>query len=355
MDRSEFHFLPSQALLGLSLATLLIGFLPAQADEPTLNGTLSGSVVGPNGKPVADARVWLDTYGGKTLAETRTDAAGRFRLGPVESVYRLPFPLMIEAHGLARHYVGDSTTIPVGTNNDLGTIALARGRRFSGQVLDKDGKPRALIEVECSVWYHYMGHTICKFGPSWRLTTDTEGRFQTPPLPVGEFVVSVHVQDRQVGFAVGKIAPGGEETLEPIRLREDVPISGYVRDEKGLPVAGAEVRANGEMSKAISDAKGEFVLRGFGPDPRFQLQLHKEGYVFVNWSVAVSPEGFKIVEVALDGKLAKSTKDLTVTLRSVAWIEGRALDADTGEPVQLKKAVLCQFERKPDGEIVRRG
>jgi hypothetical protein len=38
-----------------------------------------------------------------------------------------------------------------------------------------------------------------------------------------------------------------------------------------------------------------------------------------------------------------------------AYITGRALDADTGQPIGLDQILLCQFERRTDGQIVRRG
>jgi len=355
MKQKQFPFRPSQASIGLCLSTLLIASALARAEEPMLKGTLSGYVVGPDGKPVAGARVWIDTYDSKRLAESRTDAAGRFRLGPMAPVYRNPFPLMIEAEGLARQDVGrDGITIFPGADHDLGAISLVQGRRFTGQVLDVDGKPKANIEVECAVYYHYLGHTVNTLGPSWKLTTDADGRYRTPPLPVGLLQVTVKVPGRQVGYAGGKIAPSGEETLEPIRLKEDVPLTGFVRDEQGSPIAGAEIRANADC-KATSDAEGKFVLRGFGPNPRFQLRIFKDGYVSGNFAVDVSKDGLKIIEARAEDDAWKTMKDLSITLQRVAWMEGRAVDADTGEAVRVEKVVLCQFDRSPSGEIVRRG
>ncbi len=51
----------------------------------------------------------------------------------------------------------------------------------------------------------------------------------------------------------------------------------------------------------------------------------------------------------------KPAKQLAVILRRAGWIEGQAVDADTGEPVHLDKVVVCNFERKPNGEVVLRG
>jgi hypothetical protein len=327
----------------------------ARGDESTPKGTLSGRVVGPDGKPVVDACVWIGTYGGKRLAEAQTDAAGRFCLGPLAPAYRQGAALMFEAEGLARHDVGrDGITIFPEPDHDLGTIALVPGRHFTGQVLDADGEPRDNIEVECSVYYHYLGHTTTTLGPGWKLTTDADGRFRTPPFPVGELGVTVRVPDRQVHHAFRKIAPSGEETLEPIRLQEDVPFSGFVQDEQGRPIAGAEI-IWARDSKVTSDAQGKFVLRGFGPNPSFQMRVFKEGYVAGNCVVIVSRDGFTIHDARPDHKPAKTMTDLSIALQRIAWIEGRAVDANTGEAVRLEKVILCDFVREANGEVVRRG
>jgi hypothetical protein len=86
------------------------------------------------------------------------------------------------------------------------------------------------------------------------------------------------------------------------------------------------------------------------------LQIAREGYVFVNWGVQVSEQGFTWQEVQSDDQKSHGPdKDFTVVMKRQAWIDGHALDADTGEPVRLDKVVLCTFERKPNGEIVRAG
>ena len=77
-------------------------------------GTLSGKVVDPDGQPVA-GRAGLGIYLGtksqdsKLLADARSGSDGRFRLGPVEPVYRHRFPILIDADGFARQYIHEGT------------------------------------------------------------------------------------------------------------------------------------------------------------------------------------------------------------------------------------------------------
>src|SRR5437867_3044163 len=77
--------------------------------QPLPKGTLSGTVVDSDGKPVANARVWANTYDDKLLAEARTNSDGTFRLGPVDPVYRHRLDLLFEADGFARQYVAHGT------------------------------------------------------------------------------------------------------------------------------------------------------------------------------------------------------------------------------------------------------
>gem|GEM_PF-4824292 len=107
MDLCQCHrWSRSLALLGL--VVILGGSLSAFAEAPQQlpPGTVSGKVVDFGGKPIANARAWIETHDESTKSlrvqtEGLTDAEGRFRLGPMEPVYRSGYPLMIEAPGFA--------------------------------------------------------------------------------------------------------------------------------------------------------------------------------------------------------------------------------------------------------------
>src|SRR5262245_31543147 len=90
---------------GLYLGALFVAAGPAGAAELPAQGTLSGTVLDPDGAPFEGARIWVNTTEAKSRAEARTDRNGRFRLGPLESVYRDPYDLLVDADGFARQYV----------------------------------------------------------------------------------------------------------------------------------------------------------------------------------------------------------------------------------------------------------
>ncbi len=325
------------------------------AGEPLRKGSLSGTIVGPDGNPVSGARIWGYTWDDKLLAESRSDAKGHFRLGPVEPLYRHWSNIFVEADGFAPEYIrGGTYSIFPGADSELGKIQVDRGRVFTGQVLNVDGQPchNAKVTYSTSVRRANGFH----IGLEQHVTTDSEGRFRTLPMPVGELYLWVTVPERRLAWVARAVQPGGEESLKPFHLERDVPIQGIVKDEHGRPVVGVPVRANYEY-KTTTDTEGRFTIHGFGPKPYFQLQLRKDGYVFINWGVKVRDDGihWSMVGFAEDVKDHGPFQELFVTLTPEAWIEGWATDAETGKPVRLKRVVICSFERKANGEVVLSG
>jgi hypothetical protein len=243
----------------------------------------------------------------------------------------------VEADGWARQYVA-SPTVFAGADHDLDTITLVRGQQFSGVVLDHDGRPRANVPVEIGPWVNIRAHTSLHTGPNWTVLTDADGRFRTPQLPVGRMGAVVRLPERRHGVVGGWVPPGdGEESLPTIHLQKDRPITVTVVDDDGKPIPGAEATWGGTNVTVKTDAQGHLVLRGFGPEAHFQLNVWKENYTF-------SGEGY-----------VNPPEQLTITLKRAGWIEGRAVDADTGAAVRLKGCMLCQFDRDKDGNVVRRG
>ena len=343
-----------------ALVAVLLATLPALGGEVLAPGTLSGRMVDAAGRPVAGARIALERLDMKVMdkvvqGEARTDGDGRFRLGPVEPFASNRFDLFIDAEGFARGSIPpQAVAVYPGRDFDSGTIRLERGRVFTGQVLDVDGKPRAGAVVEPTVYRHSLGHTVDDIGPAGTVATDGDGRFRTPPLPVGQLALTVRVADRRLAFAGRPIRPGDEEDLGAIHLEPDVPVEGTVVDPDGAPLAGVEI--GGTVGHdAVTDAAGRFALRGFGPDPTFQLNVEEEGYAAQVGMVRKTPAGYSYNTSEDDQAAPAPTPDLTVTLRRAGLIEGTVVDAETGAPVRVDQVVVCNFTRKPTGEVVLRG
>ncbi len=321
------------------LGVLMMGLDPGHASEPVPRGSLLGRVVDADGKPVKNARVWTATFvpassAKKTLVAAFTDAQGRFRLGPVEAFYRnRASGLVVDADGFARLSTPEGAlTVFPGVDLDLGSIRIERGRVFTGQVVDFDGKPRAGAVVRPRLYRLQLGHTVTEVGAEETLETDPHGRFRLAPLPVGRLTLEIRVPGRQLAVVGRQIAPDGVEDLGVIRLKEDVPFTAVVQDEDGRPISGATVGGTVGFD-AATDNEGRFTLRGFGPNPEFQLNVSKAGYAALTGSVTVSDGGVRYrIFRGGDESEGKLERSLVVVLKARGGLSGGRLTPKPARP-----------------------
>lgn len=136
-------------------------------------GSLSGKVVGPDGRPVAGASVVADQSTGNGLTErTETDGTGQFRFGRCLDPQGSPVVLTVLAPGLA----GYSRTLLAAADIPAQVIQLDRCHPLRGRVVDSQGHPVAGAVVEST---RFSGHG--KF--DWRGVTDARGRFEWQDAP----------------------------------------------------------------------------------------------------------------------------------------------------------------------------
>ncbi len=143
-------------------------------------------------------------------------------------------------------------------------------------ILDMDEINGDLPQAEVAVVIPPLGHTVSDIGSGQHVTTDADGRFRTPPLPVATLALSVRATERRLASVRRPIRPGGEEDLGEIRLEKDVPVVGKVQEENSEPIAGLTI---GGMvgHDATTDEQGRFARRGFGPNPSFQMKKKTAG------------------------------------------------------------------------------
>jgi hypothetical protein len=183
----------------------------------TAGGTeIAGSVVGPYGRPVADARVWSGSERAVGAFDVRTDASGRFHA-------------VGAAAGRVTVHVAAPPWAPFSTGVDLEpgglaslVCALQHGARVVGRVLARDGSPATDLVV-----------TLDGALPI-QTTTDRHGRWVLDGIAPGPFVVKVNDRGRARGSATGEARAGGETevdiVVEPARhtspLTSDPPARG---------------------------------------------------------------------------------------------------------------------------------
>ena len=305
-----------------------------QADEP--KGELVGVVVDLDGRPVRNAKVWLESRPATTIAETATPADGRFRLGPLAPVFRQL--LLVDAPGFGRAH-RENVSVFAGAVNEL-RVVVAPGRMVEGRVLKVDGQPAARIDVVCHVCRIVTGRYLFEdLGPEIRVTSDAQGRFRVDNVPPCRFTVAVRVPGMAFGWLRADVLPGGGvQTLCTLKLAPDVPIRGVVHDAQGKPLANIPVTTDFANSpNAVTDAAGRFVLNGFEVRliPRVDVVISTPRFAFKRVPVGDHP----------------SQVDIAIVPQR--WVTGRVVDAESGKPVAIKTFILCWFDRRADGTISR--
>ncbi len=134
------------------------------------------------------------------------------------------------------------------------TFALVKGRRISGRVVSKEGKPVAEVRVSIDR----------QRGESEGATTDDEGEFVLESAPLEAFELTTYKE----GFVSTKkkVAAGADSVVE-ITIDSGLKVSGRVVDKSGAPVEDADVSVTGEgnYESAKTDKSGVFTISGLEP------------------------------------------------------------------------------------------
>ena len=260
-------------------------------------------VVGPDGKPVAGARVTpasVHVAGGvrprstfsppdslaDALAAT-TDAEGKGTINGCRAED-------VEAASIEAPGFGIQMSQLAGGADSAQVITLKPAGRLTGRVQVSDPSAARGLEV--------IARTLSQpsAGPQTagdgRTTTDADGRFEIPALAAGKLAINVLPPD---GSKLRPKLPT-DLTIEPGKTTEvTIPVEGPPRertvagrviDREGQPVAGVTVFQSGDSpvrTEAETGADGRFALNGVVARPTF-LFARKPGYRFAG--LAVAPE-----------------------------------------------------------------
>ncbi|WP_309398904.1 M56 family metallopeptidase [Cerasicoccus maritimus] len=261
--------------LGLSLA-VYSSELNAETDAFVRHRQAppTGTVVGPNGNPVAGAQVSLYHlkyfYGleNGVVDSVRTDEEGRFQFSDdllfnawQSDPERERYYVVAEADGLAL----DVRAIkPTTVTQDM-QLQLSEPELRTVMVQDKDGQPVAGADV----WVHSIsanGHGAFfqpAFG-SMRAETDAAGKVEFKQLPKGSVVFAAE----KAGLSPNWSGCGsGKDNPSTVCLRPGASVSGVVRMPNGQPAAGIMVYATpnwplSDYTFTRTDAQGRYNLTG---------------------------------------------------------------------------------------------
>jgi protocatechuate 3,4-dioxygenase beta subunit len=281
--------------------------------------SISGTVTGPDARPVADATLVAQKRGdgGFEPAGTETtNARGRFSLVGVEpGAYRL-----VVRHPDLAPGVADVTVEPLA--DALVDISLARGVPVLGHLIaDRERPVAGKVSVE-----ELSGRRVTsRLAEILRAEAGPDGLFVIERLPPGSHVLAVHAPGfakRRVEVEVG--ARAASVDLGEIALDRGLVISGHVQSRGGAPIADASVGAY-SMTESIvayepnepvrTEAEGSFVIGGLETG-RFTLSASAPGYATARKVAEAGAEDVRI-ELVPGGSITGSVVD----------VQGRAVEA----------------------------
>jgi RNA polymerase sigma factor (sigma-70 family) len=298
----------------------------------------TGRIVGPDGRPVADAFVGAvaSTWFGATQ---RYESLGS-RTGP-DGVFELEGLAADLRHALFIRKVGLGTRVydfPERESReeriDFGDIDLTEAGEIRARVVDETGAPRR-------VWAYLNGSNSDRFslvdGPTWlggsyvhtrELRTDANGRFRFTDVAAGDYELHVDIKgnaapcDRTIRLSRGQILDLGD-----VMLPVGGTISGRVVDSegRGLPsvVVDAWTAERQRREYTLTALDGSFLLRGLPEDDVLDLIA---SYGLVGESTRARFASCKMLQVPV------GSRDLVLVLPRSALVTGRVLAPD-GSPV----------------------
>ncbi len=300
---------------------------PGVAESPRRRspaGLLSGRVTDASGRPIEGALV---TLGAETA---RTDSRGEFALAASGSDL-----VVRHADHFGRTLTAEQRRAMAPRNGGRITVVLFRGARITGGVTSVDGRPLEGVEVSVGP----EGRSAPTPGATTR--TDGDGRYASALLAPGSHRVRfAHPGFRSLEGMVTVTAAREDVGLDVVLLEgEHLVLHAFHRSDTNAlePVPDAAVWLIGrdpesgvEESRFLghTDERGVLEARRGASAPR---------------RVRITVPGFREVEEPVHGA------EVRVELVAAPLVEGRAIDARTGKPVDPIEVEL-QFAMSTDPE-----
>lgn len=272
-------------------------------------GTLSGTVIGPDGNPVAGTTVRAGSVdhalrvlpdGGQGMApkpETqKTDEQGRFLFA---SVTPGAVPVAARTEKLAPW----QEVVEVGEGRETNiTIRLQRSTTIFGVVKDSAGEPVARASVACG-HHQDLGRR--------RTRTAVDGSFRLEGLGAGQLQVTVEHDPAGSVEKTFLVVAGEERRWDPV-LAAGIELRGIVLDSDDKPVSRAMVE--GQLDPWVpgtnwfgfgqTDEAGRFTFKNCLADHTIRISVRRKS---------------TFPEMTLDG-IVPSAEEVEIRLPKAAWV-----------------------------------
>jgi len=316
------------------------GYPVATIDPSSPVGSLSGSAIDPDGRPVADADVRL--FKGSALTNvslartelpniTRTDSQGNFLMKdvPIDRNY-----IVVGDHidfALAEH-----TGIVVRDGKLTSGLRLSfhAGATIGGIVTSLAESPIAEARVEM-----YDTVADARLKPAdrrpWKIVfTDPYGKFAFEHVSTISLKVRVEAlgYESQTQMLSSALQAGPTDQTLTFRLANGLALNGRAVDDFGRGIANVRVEANALKreyqgnSIAFSDENGNFLLEGLSTEYPYQLRAESDGYSTKTVPHVRVAEGSVLIEMQSRGTVTGWVTSATgnpVTSFAIALMRAR--------------------------------
>ncbi|HEX9103675.1 MAG TPA: carboxypeptidase-like regulatory domain-containing protein, partial [Polyangia bacterium] len=301
--------------------------------------TLTGRLRERGGRPIAGGAVTLLEADGASLPRTVTsDDEGNFRFVAV-----LPGSYVVGAHADG-FYPAEPRPLRVGKTPATVEVRLDPGATVEGRVVDERAQPVAGAEVAVSgeapdgtpiavtassgdaaamgarvepagelgilrgpLPYPPPAPMVVAAPAPKQFRTDDKGAFRVTGLPAGRLVVVATHPDFARGASEPTRVAAGAELRVTVVLSRGVEVHGRVTDDRGDPVAGAELSGDG-AALAVSDARGEWDIAHVAR--ALVLTVRANGFLPATRAVSPSERGpFDVTLRRAEGSLAGDVVD----------------------------------------------
>jgi protocatechuate 3,4-dioxygenase beta subunit len=275
---------------------------------------LEGQVVGPDGKGVGGAEVWLASVPPRS---TKSEDDGTFTFDKlVGRTYQLT--------ASSGELVGGPVSYKLTEKSDPVVVRLAEGAAVIVTVVDDAKQPIDGADVRLGD----MSHRIVR--------TDAKGEATLKPVRPGW----VAVQATAPGFAphtgFATIGSAGATGKIAITLRKGFAVSGRVTDEAGKPIAKARITASGgawgdfdegygDKADVTSDDKGQFTLPALAAGPHTVSAVDGEHAPATSAPITIAD---------------RPIGDVAIVMKAGGLVTGKVLDAE-GKPVPFATVRLA--------------
>jgi len=237
-------------------------------------GAIHGEVLGPDGKPVDNASVYVDTVQrSPDIQKRRMDLNHSVNVGPEGRFVFTPVPLgglyqlkAYRSRDNERFLVfSQELTVTRETPTQVVTLTLPAGKTLKGRVVDPEGHGLSQAKVALNYKHEHGSH-----GGSF-ITTDAQGYFEFTHVNT-EAQCDYAYRVSPTGNYCGRAVPATLKGTQTIVLKEGLTVRGRIIENKsGSLIPGAELslypnygsgaQYRGEI-KTQTNARGEFVIRG---------------------------------------------------------------------------------------------